>query len=99
VSVSCLIPGSTDTDFVHRAHMGPRILKTAERFNMSAEEVGRIAVKGLFSKKAEIIPGFTNRLNAWLPKFFPKILAERIGAKIYKPETGSIPAQPAVSSY
>jgi short-subunit dehydrogenase len=97
VSVSCLIPGSTDTDFVHRARMGESIRKTAEKFNMSAEEVGRIAVKGLFNKRAEIIPGFTNKLNAWLPKFFPKLFVEKIGADIYKPRPEILPGQTAVS--
>ncbi|MGN6420898.1 MAG: SDR family NAD(P)-dependent oxidoreductase [Pseudobacter sp.] len=96
VSVSCLIPGSTDTDFVHRARMGESIRRTADKFNMSPEEVGRIAVKGLFNNKAEIIPGFTNKLNAWLPKFFPKLLTEKIAAKIYQPEPEKLAVEPAV---
>ncbi len=72
VSVSCLSPGSTDTDFVKRARMGPSILKTADKFNMQPGVVAKIAIKGLFNGKAEFIPGFTNKLNAYLPKFFSK---------------------------
>jgi short-subunit dehydrogenase len=53
---------------------------------MTAEKVAKIAVKGLFAGKAEIIPGFTNKLNGFLPKFFPKIFVERIAAGIYEPE-------------
>lgn len=90
VSVSCLIPGSTDTDFVNRAKMGAHVRRTAERFNMSAEKVGQIAVRGLFKKKSEIIPGFTNKLNAFLPKFFPKSLTERIAGNIYKPKVEAV---------
>ena len=86
VSVSCLSPGSTDTDFVKRARMGPSILKTAERFNMDPKVVAKIAIKGLFNGKAEIIPGFTNKLNAYLPKFFPKKFVERIAGNIYEPK-------------
>lgn len=85
VSVSVLIPGSTDTDFVNRARMTEAAKKAAEKFNMSPEEVGKIAVKGLFNKKAQIIPGFTNKLHAFLPRFFPKILVEKIAADIYGP--------------
>lgn len=85
VSVSCLIPGSTDTDFVNRARMGEKVKKTASRYNMTAAAVGKIAVKGLFAGKAEIIPGFSNKLHAFFPKFFPKIFVERIAAKIYRP--------------
>jgi len=39
----------------------------------------------LFNEKAEIIPGFINKLNAWLPKFFPKSFVERIAGNIYEP--------------
>jgi uncharacterized protein len=86
VSVSALSPGSTDTDFVNRAGMGESILKTARKFNMSPEEVGEIAISGLFKSKAEIVPGFTNKLNAFLPKFFPKSLVERIAGNVYEPK-------------
>jgi short-subunit dehydrogenase len=91
VSVSCLSPGSTDTDFVNRARMGDRIRKVADRYNMTAREVAKIAVKGLFKEKAEIIPGFTNKLNAFLPKFFKKSFVEKIAGNIYEPkETGVV---------
>ena len=86
VSVSALSPGSTDTDFVKRAKMGESVLKTAEKFNMSPEEVGKIAVAGMFKGNAEIVPGFTNKLNAFLPKFFPKAFVEKIAGKIYEPK-------------
>jgi short-subunit dehydrogenase len=85
VSVSCHSPGSTDTDFVNRARMGQHVRSTAARFNMTPEQVARTAIKGLFNGKAEIIPGFTNKLNAFLPKFFPKSFVEKIAANIYKP--------------
>lgn len=78
ISVSALSPGSTDTDFVNRAKMGESILKTARKFNMTAEEVGKIAVSGMFKSKAEIIPGFLNKLNAFLPGFFQKHLLSEL---------------------
>ncbi|MES1218841.1 MAG: SDR family oxidoreductase [Bacteroidota bacterium] len=84
ISVSCLSPGSTDTDFVNRARMSEQIKKTANRFNMTPEAVAKIAVKGLFNGKSEIIPGFTNKLNAFLPKFFPKSFVEKIAGNIYE---------------
>jgi short-subunit dehydrogenase len=86
VSVSLLTPGSTDTDFVNRARMSAAVKKTAERYNMSPEAVAKIAVRGLFKEKAEIIPGFTNKLHAFFPRFFPKSLVAKIGGSIYKPE-------------
>ena len=53
VSVSCLVPGPTDTAWVQRAGIGSHTLKAADIFNMSPEEVGTIGVKGLFRGKAE----------------------------------------------
>nr|WP_295864527.1 SDR family NAD(P)-dependent oxidoreductase [uncultured Chitinophaga sp.] len=84
ISVSALSPGSTDTDFVNRARMGGSTRKLADRFNMTPEKVAKIAVNGLFKGKAEIVPGFVNKLNAFLPKFFPKPLVEKIAANIYE---------------
>ncbi|NLR61360.1 SDR family oxidoreductase [Chitinophaga polysaccharea] len=86
ISVSALSPGSTDTDFVNRARMSNRTRKIADRFNMTPERVAKIAIDGLFSGKAEIVPGFTNKLNAWLPKFFPKAFVEKIAGRIYEPQ-------------
>ena len=87
ISVSAVSPGSTDTQFVNRANMGDSIKKTAKRFNMTAEEVAKIAIKGIFKGKIEIIPGFINKLNAFLPKFFPKTFVEKIAGNIYEPKT------------
>jgi uncharacterized protein len=92
VSVSALSPGSTDTDFVKRAQMGAFVLKTAEKFNMTAEAVGKIAVEGMFKGKTEIVPGFTNKLNAFLPKFFPKTFVEKIAGRIYEPKQQEVRA-------
>ncbi len=86
ISVSCLSPGSTDTDFVNRARMGEHVRRTADRYNMTPESVAKIAVKGLFKEKAEIVPGFANKLHAFFPKFFPKSFVERIAGNIYRPK-------------
>jgi hypothetical protein len=83
VSVSCLIPGSTDTYVEYWTKMGSSVKKKAVICNMSHAEVGKIAVRGLFKGQAEIIPGFKNKLRGFLPRFFPKGLAERIAGNIY----------------
>jgi len=83
--VSCLIPGSTDTDFVNRTRLGEYVRKKATTYNMTAESVAKIPVRGMFNKKAEIIPGVSNQLHAFFPKFFPKSFVERIAGNLYKP--------------
>lgn len=90
ISVSCLIPGSTDTDFVNRARMNDYARKTATRYYMSPEAVAKIAVTGMFKGKAEIIPGVSNKLHSMLPRFFPKSVVEKIAGKIYHPRENTL---------
>ena len=93
ISVSCLIPGSTDTDFVNRARMNEHARKTATRYYMTPETVGKIAVIGMFKGKSEIIPGVSNKLHSVLPKFFPKSFVERIAGNIYRPKEESFASE------
>jgi hypothetical protein len=93
VSVSCLIPGSTDTDFVNRARMNDHARKTATRYYMTPQTVGKIAVAGMFKGKSEIIPGVSNKLHSVLPKFFPKAFVEKIAGNIYRPRQKSLASE------
>lgn len=83
VSVSCLCPGATDTGFAQRAGM-EKLADLAAKFNMNADEVAAIAVKGLLSKKAEIIPGALNKVSAFMVRLVSKSFVERIGAGLYE---------------
>jgi short-subunit dehydrogenase len=65
--------------------MGEYVRKKASNYNMTAESVAKIAVNGMFKGKAEIIPGVSNQLHAFFPKFFPKSFVEKIAGNIYKP--------------
>lgn len=83
ISVSCLCPGPTDTNFAHHAGMDA-LADLAAKFNMTADEVAAIGIKGMFNKKAEIIPGFLNKLSATAAAISPKSLIEKITAGLYK---------------
>jgi len=83
VSVSCLCPGPTDTGFAHRAGMDS-LADIAEKFNMQPAEVAKIGVEGMFKKKAEIVPGFLNKVSAIGTRYLNKSLIERIAAGLYK---------------
>jgi uncharacterized protein len=84
ISVTCVCPGPTDTDFVQRANLKPRAMKANGRFKMSPGEVARIAVRGTFSGRAEIITGFINRLSILFVWILPKLWVERLAYKIYQ---------------
>lgn len=82
VSVSCLCPGPTDTGFANRAGLDA-LADLAEKFNMSPEHVAEIGVKGMFNRKAEIVPGFLNKLSVFGAQHLNKSLIERITARLY----------------
>jgi short-subunit dehydrogenase len=83
ISVTCLSPGTTSTDFMDRA--GQQALKKrADKVAMTPESVAKIAVRGMFNRKAEIIPGFINWISVKVIPFMPKKLIEKIAASIYK---------------
>ncbi|WP_259068062.1 SDR family NAD(P)-dependent oxidoreductase [Mucilaginibacter sp. X4EP1] len=83
ISVSCLCPGPTDTGFAHRAGMDA-LAELAAKFNMQADEVAKIGLKGMFRKKAEIVPGFLNKVSGFAARHLNKSVIERITAGLYK---------------
>ncbi|HTQ29152.1 MAG TPA: SDR family oxidoreductase [Puia sp.] len=84
VSVTCVSPGATDTEFTVRAKIGEKGLKTAAKVNMTPEAVAKMAIDGMLAGKAEIIPGLVNKLGAFLVWLMPKGLVEKTAMKIYE---------------
>ena len=84
VSVTCISPGATDTNFPARAMIGEKGLKTAEKVNMTPETVAKIAVGSMLAGKAEVITGLINKLGAFMVWLLPKTLVERTAMKIYQ---------------
>ncbi|MFM7428837.1 MAG: SDR family NAD(P)-dependent oxidoreductase [Flammeovirgaceae bacterium] len=85
VSVTCLSPGATSTNFVDRAGM-EAMKEKAEKFSMKPEVVAKIAVDGMFKGKAEILPGFVNWISVQLTYLMPKFVPEKIAEGLYKTE-------------
>lgn len=83
VSVTCFSPGPVDTGFAERAGLDA-FSKMAQKFNMKPDEVAEIALKGMFAKKSEIIPGFTNIISVYANRILPKAFIEKMAAGIYK---------------
>ncbi|MBC6610926.1 SDR family oxidoreductase [Hymenobacter sp. BT507] len=84
VSVTCLSPGSTTTDFANRAGMNDALQATANKVSMTPEQVAKAAVIALLAGEAELIPGALNKISATLTSFVPKSLTEKIAAGIYE---------------
>jgi short-subunit dehydrogenase len=83
VAVSCLCPGPTDTGFAHRAGLDA-LADLAAKFNMQPDEVAALGLKGMFRKKAEIVPGFLNKVSAAAGRHLNKALIEKITGDLYK---------------
>ncbi len=84
ITVTCISPGATDTDFVNRAQLGEKGLKAADKFNMTPDAVASIAVRAMLAGKAEVITGFVNKVGAAMAWLLPKTLVERTTMKIYE---------------
>jgi len=68
VSVTVLCPGVTATAFRTRAGMREK----ASRLSMDAPAVAAIACRGLFRKRAVVVPGAINRLYVLVSRVMPR---------------------------
>ncbi|MES2796813.1 MAG: SDR family oxidoreductase [Bacteroidota bacterium] len=84
ISVTCVSPGGTNTDFSHRAEISEKALKAGEKVNMSPEDVAKIGVDALFTKKAEVVTGILNKIGAFGAWLMPKFISEKIAGSIYE---------------
>ncbi|MBI3313479.1 MAG: SDR family oxidoreductase [Candidatus Omnitrophica bacterium] len=76
VTVTCLCPGATSTDFQKNAVMGNNWLFKLNL--MKADVVARIGYQGLMKGKTLVIPGWTNWLGAFLVRFGPRKMVPEI---------------------
>lgn len=85
VSVTCLSPGATSTNFTNRAGMSKSadLQATADKFSMPADVVAQFGIDAMFAKKNEVIPGFVNKLTVFATYFLPKRIIETIAANLY----------------
>jgi short-subunit dehydrogenase len=84
VSVSCLSPGATTTDFADRAGMSAGLQETANKVSMTPAQVAQAGIAALLAGEAEIIPGALNKISSKLTGLVPKALTEKIAAGIYE---------------
>ena len=87
VNVSCLSPGATHTNLYNVSDKNIRLTKKLGVM-LTAHRVARTGLKGLFSNKALIIPGFRTRLITYftilIPQFLIVALWRRVKDRIIK---------------
>ncbi len=86
VSVTCLSPGGTRTEFNEVS--GQQLNKMADASLMSAERCAGIGVRAMLKKKRNVVSGFSNKLMCFLTRFVPRRLSgATVSAVLGKPQT------------
>ena len=77
VTVTCLMPGATDTDAFARAGMLNTIVGSAKQFQMDAAKVAAVGFKAMQDGKADVVAGLLNKAIVAVSKILPaQALAE-----------------------
>ncbi|MBI3316465.1 MAG: SDR family oxidoreductase [Candidatus Omnitrophica bacterium] len=76
VSVTCLCPGPTESEFRERA--GMKDSKLFKLGMMSASKVAEIGYEGMMKGKSLVIPGFKNKLLAFGNRFVSRSFSVRL---------------------
>lgn len=84
VSVTCILPGPTNTAFMERATLSERGILLTSKVHMQPERVAKIAIQALLIGKTEMVPGLKNKLTNFLSRLLPKSLTERIAGKLIR---------------
>ena len=87
ICVTCISPGPTDTDWAATASVPAKALKLAAKLNMQPAKVAEIAIRSMFAKKTEVVPGFVNKLGVFMVWLMPKKTSEKIAARLYEEKT------------
>jgi len=84
VSVTCVSPGPTETNFNATANLRTKALKAADKVQMSADAVAKIAVDSMFKGKTEVVVGAINKLGAFAAWLAPKSIVEKTAGSVYE---------------
>jgi short-subunit dehydrogenase len=80
VTVTCLCPGATETEFARRADMGEsRLFKLGA---MKSADVARAGYEGMLRGKTLVIPGLKNRVLAQSVRFTPRKIVTAIARRL-----------------
>jgi short-subunit dehydrogenase len=69
ITVSCLCPGGTYTEFLEKA--GQELKPSGHAAMMSADEVARQAIAGMLAGRSIVVPGWLNKIACFLPRLIP----------------------------
>jgi len=87
VTVSCLMPGPTETEFFRRADLMDTKVGTEKK--QPAEEVAKVGFEAMMSGDASVIAGWKNKLQATLANVLPNETLAAQHRKMAEPGTAA----------
>ena len=85
VTVSCLMPGPTDTEFFQRAHMETTKVANDEKMMMQPDEVARIGFDAMLKGEADVVAGLKNKMQVAMSKVMPAQATAEMHRKLAEP--------------
>jgi short-subunit dehydrogenase len=86
VTVSCLMPGPTDTEFFVRADMLDT--KVGQGRKMQPEDVARMGFDAMLKGEADVVAGIKNKLEVAMSKVLPGQAVAQMHRRLAEPGTG-----------
>ena len=87
VTVTCLMPGPTDTEFFARADMLDTNLGTNYKVMSDPAEVAKTGFEAMMSGEADVVAGLRNKLQAAMAKVLPSQMVAEQHRKLAEPGT------------
>lgn len=93
VSVTCICPGGTRTEFHANAGAG-NYSWLANASMMSAETCARISVRAMEKRRRTVVPGLVNKLSCFGVRLVPRRFASWMANRVLgRPRPGELPAR------
>ena len=86
VTVTCLMPGATETEFFERADMMDTKLGTQEKDDPA--DVARIGFEAMMAGKGDVVAGWQNKLRAAISNVVPAGIAAEVHRGFAAPGSG-----------
>jgi uncharacterized protein len=85
VTVSCLMPGATDTEFFVRAGMETSKVANDPKMLMQPEDVARAGFQAMLKGEADVVAGWRNKLQVAVSKVMPSQATAQMHRKLVQP--------------
>ena len=86
VTVTCLLPGPTETDFFKRGGLMDTKVGTGEK--QSAADVANIGYEAMMSGELEVVAGLKNKFQAAMSHIMPDAMLAKLHRSMTEPGTG-----------